>query len=79
MTLRPSSEKSSLEHADFAGRRRSLGVTRGGHEVERDPGFARDVADEVGQEDERALEHSDQVHIVWEVASNFGGHLGDRA
>ena len=34
-------------------------------------------ADEVGQEDEGALEHGDEVQVVGEVAADLRGQLGD--
>jgi hypothetical protein len=36
-----------------------------------------DRADEIGQEDERALEHRDDVQVVREVAPDLERHFGD--
>ena len=59
----------------FARGRRALGVARHRHEIERD--VAGDVADEVGQEDERALQDGDHVQVVGKVAADFDRHFGD--
>ena len=64
-----------LDHLDFAGRGRALGVARDRHEIERD--VAGDVPREVGQEDERALQHGDDVEIVGEVPADLQRHFGD--
>ena len=35
------------------------------------------VAHQIREEDERALEHGDDVQVVGEVAADFEGELGD--
>jgi hypothetical protein len=53
----------------------AFGIGGGRHEVERH--LAGDVAHQVRQEDEGALQHRHQVDFVGKVAPDLGGHLGD--
>ena len=65
-----------FQQPDFARTRRALGVARHGHEVERD--VAGDVADQIGQKDECALQHGDQMQVVGEVAADFAARAPRR-
>jgi hypothetical protein len=64
-----------LEEPHLARRGRACGITGERHEIERH--LARNVAHEIGQEDEGAFQHRDQVQVVGGIAAQLRGELGD--
>ena len=65
-----------LREADFAGRRGRGAVTRAGHEVDADLAVHR--ANQVAEEQERALEDADEMQLAArEVGADFLGQRAD--
>src|SRR5712692_5440785 len=67
-----------LGQAHLAGRLAALAVARDRHEIQRN--FQADLADQIGEKNRGALQHTDQVHaLAAEIAADLAAHLADAA